>query len=286
MAYAAALDELRLGDHVCWSFADDRDRLDAEARFVAGGVRDAHKILIFAAAPDDVRIALTQRDVATEALLSTGQLEIWSDEQAYLTAGRFEPEAVLTALTSLIEAAIRQGYPGVRGIADMSWVHRVAGGAPRLRWYEAQLNRLLVEGTALAVCQYDSRLFSNGMRRGVGTAHPAAYRLGESGENWSPRLRARRVGEGPTLRLTGQVDESNWYAFETVLGGLVEEAGRTAMPAVLDVAQLTSMDGAAAWSLVSAARRVPAGLRLTGCRPELTRLLALVDGERAAQMVR
>ena len=161
MAATAVLDQLRLGDHVCWSFTGDAERLDAEARFVEAGVRDGHKILVFARSPDAERGALTERGVATEGLLASGQLEIWSDGQAYLSGGRFDPEGVLGALASLVEAAVRQGYPGVRCISDMSWVPSVVGGAPRLRWYEAQLNRLLVEGAALAVCQYDTRLSSD-----------------------------------------------------------------------------------------------------------------------------
>ena len=41
MAATAAVDRLRLGDHVCWGFDDDGARLDAVARFVAAGVREA-----------------------------------------------------------------------------------------------------------------------------------------------------------------------------------------------------------------------------------------------------
>jgi len=45
LAPTTPVDQLRLGDHVCWGFDDDEARLDIVTRFVAAGQRDGHRIL-------------------------------------------------------------------------------------------------------------------------------------------------------------------------------------------------------------------------------------------------
>src|SRR5437763_17104312 len=43
LAPTAAVDRLRLGDHVCWDFDDDDGRLETIGRFVEGGIRAHHR---------------------------------------------------------------------------------------------------------------------------------------------------------------------------------------------------------------------------------------------------
>ena len=228
MAATAAVDRLRLGDHVCWGFDDDGARLDAVARFVAAGVREHHRILYLTETelPAALREALAARGIPVDELLAVGQLE---------------PAARVAALADYVAAAERTGYAGVRVVADMTGAVGPAGEVERVVWFEAHVNPVFTGGRVMAICLYDCRVFSAAQLSRLGPAHPATARPQDAAATWSPLLRAYRIPGGPGLRLVG--------------------------------------------AMVAASRAVPAGLRLTGCRPELARLLVLVGGRHATQML-
>ena len=116
MAPTAAVDRLRLGDHVCWGFDDDDARLDAVARFVAAGIHAHHRVLYLSEAefPVDLRTALERRGIPVDELLAVGQLD---------------PAARIAALADYVDAAGRAGYAGVRVVADMTGAFGSAASA-------------------------------------------------------------------------------------------------------------------------------------------------------------
>src|SRR5689334_13680768 len=91
MCSASVIDQLRLGDHVCWAFDGDDQRLAAMARFVAAGVRDGQKVLYLTESllPLAVRAGLHSNGVEVDGALASGQLEIRTADETYLARGRF-----------------------------------------------------------------------------------------------------------------------------------------------------------------------------------------------------
>jgi anti-anti-sigma regulatory factor len=255
---------------VCWGFDDDEARLDAVARFVAGGVREHHKILYLAESelPTPLRNALESRGIPVDELLAIGQLD---------------PEARVAALSDYVAAAQRAGYAGVRVVGDLAAAAGPADWVDRVAWFEAHVNPVFTGGRVMAICLYDRRLFSAAALRRIAPAHPATVRP-QDDATWSPLLRAYRTADGTGLRLVGAADAANRYAVDALLGWLVGEARREGRAALLDLAGLTFADAAAAGAMLAADRAVPAGLRLTGCRPEIARLLVLVGGRRATEL--
>ncbi|GAA0468314.1 hypothetical protein Ade02nite_79200 [Paractinoplanes deccanensis] len=271
MSGLGVLDQLDLGDHVCWTVDDDTVRLDAVADVLEGGLRARHKVVYLGDDPGAVLHRLDARKVPTRSLLATGQLRAETAEASYLSAGSFDAEAALALFATAKAQARDEGYQGLRVIGDMSWAARGVAGADRLDWYEARVNEVFVDGYVVGVCAYDRKLFDPLTLRRLALAHPGAAGplLPFDPES---SLRCRRTTEPFGLRLTGEADMSNRYALESVLDGLVTDLPPDAT-AVVDVTGLRFADTAAARVMIQAVADSMDRIRIRGCSPVVGRLL-------------
>ena len=280
------VDQVNLGDHVCWTHDDESDALDAVGRFAASGLRLGHKVICLtnSSTPQAVRTHLEAAGVPTEAAVAAGQLRIQPAVERYLTGSRLVPQPLLAALVEEVTRAQREGYSGLRLAGDMAWVVGSGTTLDDLCRYEANVNRLFVDGRVAGMCLYDRRLFPAEQLRAVAAAHPATTGP-QADRNWTPLLRAYRTANPPGLRFVGQVDHSNREAFAALLADVTGDAPAD-RPVLVDVSELSFLDVGAASALVRADRDAAGGVLLVGCRPALRRLLGLLrDGglvERAA----
>ncbi|MFC0007676.1 MEDS domain-containing protein [Micromonospora siamensis] len=281
MTASAVVDQIQLGDHVCWAYDDEADGLDAAGAFVATGLRLGQKVICYTdtITPVGMRQRLEAAGVPTEDVLATGALRIVPALESYVPDGPFAGDTMIAGLADEIDRAARENYPGLRLVGDMAWVRRTGVGVAELSRYEAGLNQLFLDGRAAGMCLYDRRLFPPAQLRAVGAAHPGTAGT-HAGRAWRPMLRAYRTTAPAGLRLVGQVDRSNRDAFQAVLAELTgDRAGRRA--AVLDVSELSFTDVDSAHALAGIVREGPVEVRLVGCRPALVRLLDLVAATRA-----
>lgn len=274
MAHPHTADRLRLGDHVCWAFDRDDERLASMAAVVDAGVRRREKVLWLTESllPTALLAGLEAHGRQAGAASDRGQLVIDNARDTYLAGGRFDPEAALRALDGHITRALHEGWAGLRLIGDMAWASGHDVRIDHLSRYEAAANRLFAGRQAMAVCQYDQRLFSAAELREASAAHPASTVV-NPGVVWAPLLRMERTPTG--LRVAGEADMSNRGALAAVLDALVEEHRRAGRSAVVDLSGLTFADAAAAGLLLRAAAALPSGVRFTGCHPTISRMLAL-----------
>ncbi len=271
MAGLPLLDRVAPGDHICWTVDDDRTRLDAIAAFVQTGLRAREKVIYSGDDCAAVLAGITDRGVAVQEPLRTGQLATETSAESYLRDGVFDPEATIERFRDVMVQARDEGYPGLRAIGDMSWALRRGPGAELLPWYEAAANTLFTDGFLTGVCAYDPRLLGQTELRRLICAHPGAA---TSTMPYDPdtSLRFRRTREPPGLQLLGEADLSNREALATVVHEAV-----SAHDATIDLTGLRFVDMAAARTLLTAAAAGPGKLRLVGCSPTLVRLLTSQD---------
>jgi anti-anti-sigma factor len=279
VADQATVDRLRLGDHVCWAFDDDRQRSDAMAGYVRAGLRDTHKIvyLIDNRPAGSVIGDLRARGVSVDAPLHSGQLTVSTAEETCLTGGRFDPAAMHDHWRHEFAQARREGYAGLRAVEDMSWGLRPIAGAERLRSYETQVSRVVSLGFGIALCLYDRRLFTSGQLNEFSSVHPGTMRPG-AGSDWFPLLRMARTGDPFGVRLGGEADLSNREALQSLLRELLETSTRHTAPVVVDLTEVTFVDATAARALARAVAAASGRLHVTGASPGVARLLRLHDG--------
>lgn len=275
MAHPDTADRLRLGDHVCWTFDHDDDRLAGMAAVVDAGVRRNEKVLYLTESllPTALLAGLEARGAPAGGAAGRGQLVIGYARDTYLPEGSFDPDATIRVLDQHITRALDEGWAGLRVIGDMAWASRADVRADHLSRYEAAASQLFTGRPAMAVCQYDQRLFSAAELRWASAAHPAPAEVDE-GVVWAPLLRMERTPGG--LRLAGEADMSNRGALASILGTLVEEHRRAGRPAVVDLTGLTFADAATVGLLLQVAAELPHGLSIVGCHATVARMLFLL----------
>ncbi|MFG1673347.1 MEDS domain-containing protein [Micromonospora sp. NPDC049282] len=279
MTATTVVDQVELGDHVCWIHDDDGDALDTVGRFAAVGLRRGHKVVCFTetSTPQAVRLRVDAVGVPTEAAVAAGQLRILPAVEAFLAGGRPTPTMLADAVRHEVDQARHEGYPGIRLSGDMTWVLGTGVTLDELRRYELALNPLFPDGRVAGLCLYDRRRFPADQLRLLTAAHPGTADP-HTPRTWSPLLRAYRVGDPLGLRLVGQVDRSNRDALVALLADLTADRWAAAVPPVLDLTDLSFADAGAATELARAVRAGRAGVRLVGCRPTLRRLLHVLGG--------
>jgi anti-anti-sigma regulatory factor len=263
---ATLVDQLQLGDHVCAFVEGTDDRLDAMAAMVTAGLDAGDRVLVFTESlpPVEVLTGLHARGVPVQPAERAGQVRVLSAREAYLRAGRFEPQRMLAWMVGHVERAGAEGYQGLRVLGDMAWALDEPAGVERLAWYEAQVNRIYLDGRAMAVCLYDRRTSDRELLRRVSSAHPSTTVVGAD-HGWVPLLRIRRTGHPYGLRLVGEADLTNRSALAAALDAAVDEQPDPGAPIVVDCSGLRFADGSSAALLCRLALKAPAGVHLTGC---------------------
>lgn len=108
------VDQLQLGDHVCWIVDDDDQCLAAMARFVAVGLRERQRVLYFTESllPAALLAGLQAHGVAVAQAVAAGQLQVYTAGDVYLAGGRFDPARVIDVLDRHVSEAVADGYAG------------------------------------------------------------------------------------------------------------------------------------------------------------------------------
>jgi anti-anti-sigma factor len=262
------LDQVALGDHVCWTVDDDAARLAAIAGFVRAGLRARQRVLYCGDDPREVLAGLDRHGVCTRSAIDVGLLRAGPAEASYLAGGFFDPVATLRLWRREVALARAAGCPGIRVVGDMSWASRGVAGADRLTWYEAEVNTVIMEGYVAGVCAYDRRRFDPLQLRRLSRAHTGTATTAIAFQP-EAALRASPLAGRTGLRLAGEVDLSNREAFRALVGHVFDHGPE----ATVDLSALTFADIAAARILVDAAARGNGRLHLTGCSRRLRRLL-------------
>ena len=262
---AGMVEQMDLGDHVCGFIDDPDDWFDVTARTVAAGLGAGQRVMLFVdrLTPAELVAGMEVRGMAAERAVRDGQLQIFPGREAYLPAGRFEPQRLLDSLIDHIERSSAAGYPALRLLGDMEWVLDEPDGIEQLPWYETEISRLYTYVPALGICLYDRRGLENGLERSVAGVHPAvAYDAAAA--MWPPQLRIRRTAVPYGVRLYGEVDLSNRAALVSILDAVLEERPFHDGPIVIDVTGLRFADAATGAELAALGRRAPRGIHVTG----------------------
>ena len=148
------------GMHVCalYSGPAERDRLVFP--FLEEGLRNGDKCLCLI---DDVEPALV-RDLAVgqpgpQYTRRSAQLDVERASDAYMRAGEFSVEDMMSFLSESVDAAIADKFDLLRGAGEMSWVLPAPPGWEELFRHESALNDAVEQMPAILMCLYDLQKF-------------------------------------------------------------------------------------------------------------------------------
>lgn len=173
------------GRHVCALVSGLDQEYDLRAPFMREGAQRGDKLLQVidgSRRPDHLR-RMREAGLDEEQHLATGRALTLSWEEAHLRNGRFDQDEMLSLVRGELDTARAQGYPRVRGFANMSWAVKGSPGTEQLLEYEARINDVCTHRPDVLVCCYDVDKFPASIVVDMMRTHPAVIIGGVYHEN-------------------------------------------------------------------------------------------------------
>lgn len=161
------------GEHLCSICKNKEQQFSQTVPFVIDGLTSNHKCVyvIHENSKEEVMLEFDNRGFQLKKYLDTKQLEILTVKETYLKEGYFEPDKLIDLISTIEVNALKEGYKGVRGIGEMSWVTGDMENHKKLIEYEVKLNDLTKNRNIILLCQYIEEKFSNEVLNNVIRAH-------------------------------------------------------------------------------------------------------------------
>ncbi|WP_120726753.1 MEDS domain-containing protein [Streptomyces hundungensis] len=253
----ATLDEVELGDHVCWRMDPDAALLGGARGFVADGALYGDKIVVIGGvgeAPDAPRPAMPPTWVVLDF------------SQAANTS------AVLAAVRREARTAVREGFRSVRVLTERAPTV-AADRVEDLLEQELKLDQFASESGAIVVCAYRPSQWNEPTLEHMACVHP--HEVGTRAER--PAFRMFSTG-ADRWSVDGVIDSEGASAFNAALRAAIAQA-----PTItLRFDTLDMIDAAGMHALVDAARSMPARRILVEGANETVRLCWELAGYEAA----
>ncbi len=180
------IEELNPGDHLCVLYKTDEEHKALITPYLRSGLENNEKVfyIVDARTSETVLNYLCDDGMEVDTYLESGQLSMLTVSESYMNGGVFDPDGMIRMLTEETEKALKEGYAALRVTGEMSWALRGLPGSERLIEYETKLNEFFPTNKALAICQYDCRVFEPEILLDILTTHPIAVIGTEIYENF------------------------------------------------------------------------------------------------------
>ena len=164
---------IRCGTHACYVFDQDEEQGAVLGTVLRRALKRHERLLyIVDSRPvTDLVEHLRRSGLDVTPYAESGQFQVVTTDETYLSGGRFSPERMTALLQLETKKARRAGYAGLFVTGEMAWSLRGAPGSESVAAYEQQVDALFGDGTVTAVCQYDRRRFAPGALVGLVRAH-------------------------------------------------------------------------------------------------------------------
>ncbi len=169
-----SLEQLDIHDHLCLIYETRQEQFNTAIPFVQNGLQRGEKCLYVADdnTIDHVLKEMRKQRVDVDQALAKGGLVMLTRKESYLKDGYFDPDAMIALLKETTDRALAEGFSGLRVTGEMTWALGDAVGVDRLIEYENKLNYFFPANRALAICQYNARLFPPDIILDVILSHP------------------------------------------------------------------------------------------------------------------
>lgn len=287
--------EMQTGDHLCLPYASDAETQQVLAAFVRDGIAAGDMVLYLAdATTRETVLAFLRRHGIDPA---PDGVNVKLAAEAYLVGGCFDPDRMVDRIRAAVEEATAKGYRRLRITSETNWALGDVPGADRLGEYEAKVQQVLDTSPAMAICQYDARLFApqalaalERVHSGRVTPNPVLEHgqgsivldVHACPDSARELLRIARTTRPQGLRLSGDVDFVTYGLLEQALASIAHGGDIH-----LDLAQVGFIDMAGTRLLATTAARLRPGRRLVlrAPPPQMARVLKLTGWDQVANLV-
>jgi PAS domain S-box-containing protein len=171
---AERLAKIGVHEHLCLIHASTEQQLAAALFFMKTGLERGEKCLYIADTNATATLvnAMRAQGIDVDAAIRQGGLTITISWGIYPWQGDFDPDRMINVLAEWTRAAKSSGFSALRLADEMTWVTQIDPRPERLIEYEAKINQFLRVHDALAICQYDRRIFQPEVILNVLRTHP------------------------------------------------------------------------------------------------------------------
>jgi hypothetical protein len=187
---------MRSGEHACLVFDDGAAFRDRAAAFLfAGQVAGARLAYLGSGSAAELEAQL-RTSAGLRELLDSGQLAVRSLSEQYGLDDVIVPDAPVAAYATATQAALADGYTGLRVVAEATALVRTPAQREAFARYEHLVDRYMVDHPFDAMCAYDSRRLGPAAVAELACLHPTTD-TGATPFRWcaSPHADAHLAGE-------------------------------------------------------------------------------------------
>jgi hypothetical protein len=200
------------GDHICALYESEHEQLTTAAAYIADGLAHAERCYYVGqslTALARFRESLAREGTDVADAVQGGALILATHQQAHLVDGRFDCERMLRLLNEAVEAALNDGFIGLRTCGDMSWLLDQPAGSEQVVEYEMLLNQFFHTVRAMGMCQYDARRLPADLVDQALCAHSSVAIDGRhiTNPHYSPALVVTRRAAASGAELQNKVEE-------------------------------------------------------------------------------
>lgn len=259
-----------LHDHVLWAHFGAEDWRKVLALFLQEGLVDNQRLVYAGTLQAEELLADLVALPDLDGLLATRRLELWSAHADPEEIGRSDVAAQAARLGSVVDAALAEGYTGIRLASEITDALAHVDDAEAHLRLECQVDQVAATHALVVMCGFDRLVVDPATMQGEFAVHP----LRGCGTE-APRLHA--LGDD-TWSLGGQVDMLSHAGFAQAMAALPDVMRGDVLH--LEVGQLEFIDVAGLRALVRLAEAVADRGRVVLHQPPqwLARMLALTFG--------
>jgi len=127
---------------------------------------------------------LADAGINVKEMMDAGRLEVLPWTEMYVRDHRFDQEAMLASVETLIQSGLAAGYPRTRLVGHhMDWLFGDSPAVSNLVEYEARLNNVLSKYDDPVICNYDLSKFGASIAMDIMRTHPLVIIGGMLHEN-------------------------------------------------------------------------------------------------------
>jgi hypothetical protein len=171
--------DLRPGDHVCYVYEDKAEQLRTIAKFLAKGFQLNERVLYVREHHTATQLdeALKAEGVDAPAECAKGALVYLTKEETYLAGGKFDAQCIINGWRKLLKDSLTEGYTGIRGAAEASWLVDDPACFHDIINYELMVDLYFLneQPRITGVCQYDRNLFPDAFVDGAKLSHRLVF---------------------------------------------------------------------------------------------------------------
>ncbi|MEU4769665.1 MEDS domain-containing protein [Actinosynnema sp. NPDC023794] len=258
---------LGVHDHVCWRYDDVREFRARAREFLADGLEQGYRVCYVA--PGDAE-ALVEDLRGIDGLgraLREGAAQVVSVDATYAIDAVVEPEAQVRAYAAATEAAVTDGFAGLRVVAEATPLVRTPRQLAAFTRYEHLMDHYMADHPFSAMCAYSVAEVGDSAFAQLACLHP------NTNAQW-PGFRLHAAGDHVTA-LGGEVDTATGDLFAQALDRVDLRLRDGEL--VLDATGLTFLDHGGLLRLANHAAHRGAPLAIRASWPGLGRLVELLE---------